>query len=189
MEEVWKFLNTVFIRPSKFLHELVQPIVKAKVVQERDWKALKANLELLQNTFEQAMEAVMLEIVLHVNTVRQIYEKWPYSERILWLEKTAGVSPMDEPGKFRRYVEEWYPVVLALAAQRQIHYGDGGVWEKKAMGAAAWGGQPRPCRMVSRGCKKNHPLEDCELFKNLSSEAKLAKLQEWSRCLFCLSTG
>jgi len=131
------------------------------------------------------MEAGMLEIVLHVNTVRQMYEKWLYSKRILWWEKIAGVSTMDEPDEFRRYAEERYPVVSALAAQMEINYGDGGDREKKAMGAVAWGGQPRPCRMVSRGCKKNHPLEDCELFKNQSLEAKLAKLQEWSRCLFC----
>jgi len=84
MEEVWKFLDTVFIKPSKFFHELMQPIVKAKVVQERNWKALEVNLELLQSTFEQAMEAGMLEVVLHVNTLRQMCEKWPYSERILW---------------------------------------------------------------------------------------------------------
>ena len=50
------------------------------------------NLELLQHTFEQAWEVGMLEIVLHVNTVRMM---WPYSERVMWWEKTAGVSPMD----------------------------------------------------------------------------------------------
>ena len=35
----------------------------------------------------------------------------------------------------------------------------------------------------------SHPLGNCELFKQLSDEAKVAKLQEHGRCLYCFRHG
>ena len=75
MKEVWEFLDTAFVKPNQFFNELMQPITTAKVVQERDWKALEKNMELLQHTFEQAWEAGMLEIILQVTTVDQMIKK------------------------------------------------------------------------------------------------------------------
>ena len=170
------------MKPAKFFHELMQPIITAKVVQEGDWKALEMNMELLQHTFEQAQEAGMLEIVLHVTTVDQMIKKWPYNEQVRWWEQTVEVSPMDQPEELRRYIKKPYPVVAALAAQMEIQY-DGG--QKKGVAVAALAVAGRPCRMAGQGCRESHPPEDCEVFKKLSPEAKLAKLQEWKMCLYC----
>ena len=186
MEEVWKSLDTAFVKPTQFFHELMQPITTAKVVQEGDWKALEMNMELLQHTFEQAREAGMLETALHVTTVDQMIRKWPFSEQVRLWERTVGVSPMDMPEEFRKYIEERYPVAASLAAQMEVHCGRGdGGGRQKGVTNAASAVAGRPCKMASQGCKERHPPEFCEVFKNLSSEAKLAKLQEWNRCLYC----
>jgi len=182
MKEVWEFLDTAFVKPNQFLNELMQPFTSATVVQERDWKALEKNMELLQHTFEQAREAGMLEVVLHVTTVDQMVKKWPYNEQVRWWEQTVEVSPRDQPEELRRYIKKRYPVVAALAAQMEIQYGGG---QKKGVAVAASAVAGRPCRMAGQGCRESHPPVDCEVFKSLSSEAKLAKLQEWKRCLYC----
>ena len=48
-----------------------------------------------------------------------------------------------------------------------------------------WGNSPQPCRMADKGCKENHKLDKCGIFGKMSSEQKLAALQEKQLCLFC----
>ena len=43
----------------------------------------------------------------------------------------------------------------------------------------------RPCRMAAKGCKERHQLDRCGLFGRMSSEQKLAALQERQLCVFC----
>ena len=185
MKEVWEFLDTAFVKPNQFFNELMQPITTAKVVQERDWKALEKNMELLQHTFEQAREAGMLEIVLHVTTVDQMIKKWPYNEQVRWWEQTVEVSPMDQPEELRRYIKKRYPVVAALAAQMEIQYGGGQQKGVVNAASAVASGPPKPCRMAGQGCTESHMLLRCKMFGGLSSEQKMAKLQGWQLCLFC----
>jgi hypothetical protein len=44
MEEIWKFLDITFLKPDTFFHELMQPITTAKVVPDKDWKALESHM-------------------------------------------------------------------------------------------------------------------------------------------------
>jgi len=212
MEEVWEFLDTTFVKPNTFFHELMRPISMAKEVPEKDWKALEKNLKLLLCTFEQAREADMLGIVLHINTIQQMYEKWPYSEQVRWYSETDEVLPVDQPGVFMQYIKKRYRKVSTLAAQMAILHdsgrggsggGDSGNQRRRVVNAAAAatptppmarphqqaGGQLRPCWMAGQGCTMSHPLGNCELFKQLSDEAKVAKLQEHGRCLYCFRHG
>jgi hypothetical protein len=47
-------------------------------------------------------------------------------------------------------------------------------------------GRPlRPCKMAGQGCKGSHPLGQCEVFKKMTPERRLAKLQEVGLCLYC----
>ena len=43
----------------------------------------------------------------------------------------------------------------------------------------------RPCRMAAKGCKEHHQLDRCGVFSKMSSEQKLAALQERQLCVFC----
>ena len=67
---------------------------------------LEDHLELLQSTFDQARETGTLEIILHVNTLEQMYEYWPGSVRIRWRSETPGVLPMEQPKLFKWYIEK-----------------------------------------------------------------------------------
>ena len=69
MEKVLKSLDTAFVKLDIFLHELMQPVITAKMVPEKDWKAIEENFDLLLYTFNKAKEAGMMGIVLHPNTL------------------------------------------------------------------------------------------------------------------------
>jgi hypothetical protein len=77
MEEVWEFLYMSFVRPNQYFHKLMKPILNARQLPEKDYRGLERYLEQLLHTFEQAQEAGMLEIMLHVNTLAHMFEKWP----------------------------------------------------------------------------------------------------------------
>jgi hypothetical protein len=62
MEEIWKFMVSTLSKPDTFFHDLMQLITKAKVVLDKDWKALESNMKLLLQTFEHASESGMMSI-------------------------------------------------------------------------------------------------------------------------------
>jgi len=95
----------------------MKPILNARALAEGDYKGLERQLELLVHTFEQAREAYMLDIVLHVNTLQQMFEKWPRSEKVRWWKISAEVSPAEQPARFMAFVERQYPLVAMLAGQ------------------------------------------------------------------------
>ena len=75
-------MDISFVRPNQYFNDLMKPILNHRVLSERNYRGLEKYLELLLYTFEQAREAGMLDIVLHVNTLQQMYEKWPHDERV-----------------------------------------------------------------------------------------------------------
>jgi len=117
MDEVWKFLDITYVRPNQYFTDLMKPIVNARELSERDYKGLERNLELLLHTFERAREAGMLDIVLHVNTLQQMFEKWPQSEKVRWWRIAAEVSPSEQPQRFMEFFQRQYPQVAMLAGQ------------------------------------------------------------------------
>jgi hypothetical protein len=104
----------------------MQPIAKSRPVLDKDWKALEENLELLLHTFKHAWESGMMSIVLHVNTLQMMYQKWPAGDQAKWWMAVTGVSPMDQPEAFLKYIEKRYPVVSMLASQVAIITSIGG---------------------------------------------------------------
>lgn len=70
MEEVWKFLDNAIIKQNAFFHGLMLPIINARPVPEKDWKVMEENLELLLHRFEHARELDIMDIVLHISTLK-----------------------------------------------------------------------------------------------------------------------
>jgi hypothetical protein len=60
MEDVWRKLENSFVKQDTFLHDLMQPVNTARVVLERDCKALEAHLDLLLHTFTHTKESCMM---------------------------------------------------------------------------------------------------------------------------------
>jgi len=139
MEEVWKFLDITYVRPNQYFADLMKPIVNAKELSERDYKGLERNLELLLHTFERAREDGMLDRVLHVNTLRQMYEKWPHDERVKWWRITVEVPLSEQPQRFWEFAQRQYLQVAMVAYQDAVsgssdegqESGEGGQYPKK----------------------------------------------------------
>jgi hypothetical protein len=74
-------LDSVSMKPDTFFHDLVLPINAAKPIPERNRKAIKENLEILLHTFEHARELGMMDILLHINVLKLMYEKWSAGEQ------------------------------------------------------------------------------------------------------------
>ena len=227
MEEVWEFLDLTFIRPNQYIVDLMKPIQGARELAQGDFRGLERHMEMLLHTFERAKEAGMLDLVLHVQTLQPMFEKWPQSEQIRWWRVASEVPPSEQPRRFMEFVKKQYPQVAMLAGQSALCKRTDNGWQsgddqraKKKPGkvtvnaaqAAApaaparpqqqqpaqrqyqqqpqnqrqgWDNSPPPCRMADKGCKENHRLDKCGIFGRLSSEQKLAALQEKRLCLFC----
>jgi hypothetical protein len=69
------------MRQDVFLHNLMKPIYAHK---EKNYRGLEEYLDLLIWTFDIAEEAGMLPIILHMNNLRPMYEKWPHGEQARW---------------------------------------------------------------------------------------------------------
>ena len=158
MEKVWQFLDTVYVKPNKFFHELMKPVVNARILPENDYKGMERYLEMLQHTFEQAGEARMLEVMLHVNTFRQMFEKWPHSKKVRWWPEVAYVLPLEQPKWFMKYIERRYPVISMLAGLDKFS----GSKDGRRTGGSSGGGDPK---------KKKKPLQGTV---NLAQAAALA---------------
>jgi hypothetical protein len=77
-------------------------------------------MELLLHTFEHARESGMMSIVLHINTLQLMYQKWSAVEQTRWWIAEMGLSPMEQLEVFLKYIDIRYPVVLMLASQQAI---------------------------------------------------------------------
>ena len=75
---------------------------------------------MLLHTFERAREAGMLDLVLHVQTLQPMFEKWPQSEQIRWWRVASEVSPSEQPRRFMEFVKKQYPQVAMLAGQSAL---------------------------------------------------------------------
>ena len=53
------------------------------------------------------------------------------------------------------------------------------------MGSRAAGKPPMLCRLAAKGCKENHQLEYCGMFKGWTHEKQVAYLKDQRLCLYC----
>jgi hypothetical protein len=79
--QVWEYLDRAYQRQDVFLHDLMKPVFAHKEIGEKNYRALEEYLDLLIRTFDIAEEAGMLPVVLHMNNLRPMYEKWPHGEQ------------------------------------------------------------------------------------------------------------
>jgi hypothetical protein len=82
--QVWEYLDRAYQRQDVFLHDLMKPVFAHKEIGEKNYRALEEYLDLLIRTFDIAEEAGMLPVVLHMNNLRPMYEKWPHCEQAKW---------------------------------------------------------------------------------------------------------
>jgi hypothetical protein len=59
---------------------------------------------LLLHTFEHARESGMISIVLHINTLQLMYQKWSAGEQTRWWIAATGLSTMEQPEAFLKYI-------------------------------------------------------------------------------------
>ena len=105
----------------------MKPIQNARELSHGDYKGLERQMELLLHTFERAKEAGMLDLVLHVQTLQQMFEKWPQNEQVRWWRVAAEVPPSEQPRRFMEFVKQQYPQVAMLAGQSALYKkADGG---------------------------------------------------------------
>jgi hypothetical protein len=62
----------------------------------------------------------MLPIVLHMNNLRPMYEKWPHGEQAKWWTPTERFDIMQQPVEFHWHIMDWYHVVATLASHMVI---------------------------------------------------------------------
>jgi hypothetical protein len=79
-----EYLDRAYQRQDVFLHDLMKPVLAHKEIGEKNYRALEEYLDLLIRTFDMAEEAGMLPVVLHMNNLRPMYEKWPHGEQAKW---------------------------------------------------------------------------------------------------------
>ncbi len=62
----------------------------------------------------------MLPVVLHMNNLRPMYEKWPHGEQAKWWTHAELFDAMQQLLEFRRYIMGRYRVVATLASHMVI---------------------------------------------------------------------
>src|SRR5450830_855646 len=139
LKEVWEYLDRTYIRHDTFLHDLMKPVLSAKEIGDRNFRGLEEYMDLLIRTFDIAEDAGMLDIVLHINNMRPMFEKWPHSEQTRWWVRAAELTLQQQPVAFWRHVRERYQVVATIASQAAIS-GHKPAAEKKEFGKATGGG-------------------------------------------------
>jgi hypothetical protein len=78
--QVGEYLDRSYQQQNVFLHDLIKPVLAHKEIGEKKYRALEEYLDLLIRTFDIAEEARILSVVLHMNNLRPMYEKWPHGE-------------------------------------------------------------------------------------------------------------
>src|SRR5450830_681585 len=139
LKEVWEYLDRTYIRHDTFLHDLMKPVLSAKEIGDRNFRGLEEYMDLLIRTFDIAEDPGMLDIVLHINNMRPMFEKWPHAEQTRWWVKAAEMTLQEQPAAFRRHVRERYQVVATIASQAAIS-GHKPAAEKKEVVKATGGG-------------------------------------------------
>src|SRR5450830_1702910 len=139
LKEVWEYLDRTYIRHDTFLHDLMKPVLSAKEIGDRNYRGLEEYMDLLIRTFDIAEDAGMLDIVLHINIMRPMFEKWPHPEQTRWWVRAASLTLQQQPAAFRRHVRERYRVVATIASQAAIS-GHKPAAEKKEFVKATGGG-------------------------------------------------
>ncbi len=79
-----------------FLHELMKPVHSTKEVEDWDFRALEEYLDLLIHIFDNAEDARLLHIFMHLNNLRPMYEKWPHDEQTRWWVHAEGFSLLNQ---------------------------------------------------------------------------------------------
>jgi hypothetical protein len=118
--QVWEYLDRAYQRQDVFLHDLMKPIFAHKEIGEKNYRALEEYLDLLIRTFDIAEEAGMLPVVLHMNNLRPMYEKWLHGEQAKWWTHAERFDVIQQPLEFRRYIQGRYRVVATLASHMVI---------------------------------------------------------------------
>ncbi len=114
--QVWECLDRAYQRQDVFLHDLMKPVLAHREITEKNYRALDEYLDLLIRT----EEAGMLSVVLHMNNLQPMYEKWPHGEQARWWTHAERFDIMQQPLEFRRYIMERYRVVATLASNMVI---------------------------------------------------------------------
>src|SRR5450830_1262795 len=203
LKEVWEYLDRTYIRHDTFLHDLMEPVLSTREIGDRDYRGLEEYMDLLIRTFDIAEDAGMLDIVLHINNMRPMFEKWPHSEQTRWWVRAAELTLQQQPAAFRRHVRERYQVVATIASQAAISghkpaaekkeagkgggggfgkgggggFGKGGGQDKSAVQKAtvnAVGPTNEVRKMRCKQCGEGHGVENCPEFKKMSSEQRVA---------------
>ncbi len=214
--QVWEYLDRAYQRQDVFLHDLMKPVLAHREISDKNYRALEEYLDLLIRTFDIVEEAGMLPVVLHMNNLRPMYEKWLHGEQAKWWTHAELFDLIQQPLEFRRYIMGRYRVVATLASHmvisttnRSSGQKDGD--KKKDAGKQGGGGKPpqkasvnaisqqqqqqpagrpqrpqQPCRLGASVCKEAHPLEKCDEFKKMSPEQRVVKANELQLCLICL---
>src|SRR5450830_1532105 len=123
----------------RYKPSLAEPVLSTKEIGDRNFRGLEEYMDLLIRTFDIAEDAGMLDIVLHINNMRPMFEKWPHSEQTRWWVRAAELTLQQQPAAFRRHVRERYQVVATIASQAAIS-GHKPAAEKKEAGKGGGGG-------------------------------------------------
>ncbi len=197
--QVWEYLDRAYQWQDVFLHDLMKPVFAHKEIEEKNYRALEEYLDLLIRTFDIAEEAVMLPVVLHMNNLRPMYEKWPHGEQAKWWTHAERFDVIQQPLEFRRYIQGRYRVVATLAshmviasAGRSSGHKDG---EKKKDGGQKQGGGGKPPQKANVSAvtqqpqqqqqpagRPQKPQQPCRLGASLCKEAHpLEKCDEFKK--------
>jgi hypothetical protein len=148
--QVWEYLDRTHMRQDVFLHDLMKLIYALKEIGEKNYRGLEEYLDLLIQTFHIAKEGRMLPIVLHMNNLRPMYEKWSQCEQARWRSHAERFDLKQQPKRFRRFILTRYHVVAMLASHVAISsttsrggcQKDGGQKPKDGQNKQGGGGQP-----------------------------------------------
>jgi hypothetical protein len=153
--QVWEYLDRAYQRQDVFLHNLMKSVLAHREISKKNYRALEEYLDLLIRTFDMAEEAGMLSVVLHMNNLRPMYEKWPHGEQARWWTHAERSDIMQQPLKFCRYIMERYRVVATLASNMvissttQSYTQKDGDKKKEEQGKPGGGGKPPQQASVS----------------------------------------
>jgi hypothetical protein len=118
--QVWEYLDRAYQQQYIFLHDLMKPVLAHKEIGKKNYRALEEYVDLLIRTFDIAEEAGMLPVVLHMNNLRPMYEKWSHGEQAKWWTHAERFDIMQQPLEFSCYIMERYRVVATLASNMVI---------------------------------------------------------------------
>ncbi len=80
-----------------FLHDLMKPGHSTKEVEDWDFQTLEEYLDLL-------FHIRLLHILMHLNNLRPMYEKWPHNEQTRWWVHAEGFSLLKQFLEFQKYI-------------------------------------------------------------------------------------